>query len=132
VSDEAAAASKETTAGMAAVGAGQARRTLTLGDYVGGRDNNFNLIRFLAASAVLLSHSFPLSNGDPTTEPLRSWLGLSAGEIAVDVFFLTSGFLVAGSLLTRHSVSGFAVARALRIYPAMVVSVLLTVPVVGL
>ena len=132
MSDEVAAAREEPTAGVAASGAGKARRTLTLGDYVGSRDNNFNLIRFLAASSVLLSHSYPLSNGDPTTEPLRTWLGLSAGEIAVDVFFLTSGFLVAGSLLTRHSVSGFAIARALRIYPAMVVSVLLTVLVVGL
>lgn len=103
----------------------------TLDDFVGGRDNNFTLIRFLAAAAVLVSHSYALSTGNPAIEPLRAWLGLSMGDLAVGVFFLTSGFLVSGSLLSRRSVARFAVARALRIYPAMVVSVALTVLAVG-
>ena len=36
-----------------------------------GRDNNFNLIRMLAASAVIISHSAPLSLGPNTIEPLH-------------------------------------------------------------
>lgn len=102
-----------------------------LGDFVGSRDNNFNLIRFLAASAVLFSHSFPLATGDRASEPLRQW-GITPGSVAVDTFFLTSGFLVTGSLLARRSVLRFAAARALRIYPALIVAVLLTVLAVGL
>jgi peptidoglycan/LPS O-acetylase OafA/YrhL len=80
---------------------------------------------------VLLSHSFALSSGDKRTEPLSQSLGITFGYIAVDVFFLTSGFLIASSLVARKNLLGFAAARCLRIYPALVVAVLLTVAVVG-
>ena len=111
----------------------QWRRSMpsNLGSHVGGRDNNFNLIRFVAASAVLFSHSFALSVGKSSAEPLHSWLGTTFGQIAVDVFFLTSGFLVTASLLARGSVKTFAMARCLRIYPGLLVAVLLTTAVVG-
>lgn len=105
--------------------------TRPLADLVGGRDNNFNLIRFLAASAVLYSHSYALSAGTSMAEPLRPWLGITPGYIAVDVFFLTSGFLVTSSLLGGRDLLRFAVARALRIYPALLVAVVLTVMIVG-
>lgn len=103
-----------------------------LSDYSTGRDNNFNLLRFIAAAAVLVSHSYALSTGDPRTEPLRNLLGLSLGDIAVAVFFVTSGFLVTGSLLTRRSGTDFFLSRALRIYPGLWVAVILTVTVFGL
>lgn len=69
-----------------------------LADFAKGRDNNLTLLRIIAATAVLFSHSFVLSNGDPNTEPLRTWLGMTTGTIAVDVFFLVSGFLVTASI----------------------------------
>ena len=103
-----------------------------LGDYSAGRDNNFNLLRFIAASAVLVSHSFLLVTGDPRAEPLRQSLGLSLGELAVGVFFATSGFLVTGSLLNKRSVTEFFLSRALRIYPGLSVAVILTVVICGL
>lgn len=103
-----------------------------LSDFNAGRDNNFNLLRFVAATAVLVSHSFALATGDPSSEPFRKLLGLSLGDIAVSVFFATSGFLVCGSLLTKKSATDFFVARALRIYPALWVAVLLTVIASGL
>ena len=103
-----------------------------LSDYVGSRDNNFNLLRFLAAFLVLVSHAYALSTGDPGTEPLRQALGTTPGGIAVDTFFITSGFLVTASLLARKSVWGFVTARALRIYPGLLVAVLLTTVVAGL
>ncbi len=83
----------------------------------GGRDNNFNLIRFLAATLVLYSHSFPLS-GTPG-EPLERVAGFSLGHLGVDVFFVISGFLVTGSLLSKSRLRSFLRARALRIYPAL-------------
>ena len=79
-----------------------------------GRDNNFNLIRFCAAFAVLISHSFAIATGSGSAEPMRHTLGLTWAYIAVDVFFLTSGFLVTASLISRQSAVGFAWARALR------------------
>ena len=74
---------------------------------INGHDNNFNLLRFVAASAVLVSHSFALATGDPRTEPLRRLLGLSLGDIAVSAFFATSGFLVTGSLLSKQNATEF-------------------------
>lgn len=101
--------------------------------YSSGRDNNFNLLRLVAASLVLVSHSFALSTGKPELEPFRSVMsGLSLGNIAVDVFFVASGFLVAGSLLTRRDILNFFAARALRIYPGLWVALVLTVLAVGL
>ena len=47
--------------------------------------------------------------------------------MAVEVFFVTSGFLVAGSLINRRNVIAFLWARALRIYPALLVMLALTV-----
>lgn len=61
--------------------------TRPLGDFVGGRDNNFNLIRFLAASAVLYRHSYALSADTSMAEPLRPWLGITSGHFALDTFF---------------------------------------------
>jgi peptidoglycan/LPS O-acetylase OafA/YrhL len=102
-----------------------------LSDYTSGRDNNFNLIRFAAAFAVLLSHSFALTQATGKTTALRESLGPNLGLLAVDVFFIASGFLVTGSLLSRQSVPAFLWARALRIYPALIVVVLLSVFVLG-
>ena len=74
-----------------------------LSDFTAGRDNNFNLIRMAAALAVLVSHAFALAIGKSAAEPFQALLGMTMGSIAVDVFFLTSGFLVTASLLSRES-----------------------------
>jgi peptidoglycan/LPS O-acetylase OafA/YrhL len=97
-----------------------------------GRDNNFNLIRFLAALGVLVTHSYALVGMPPHSEPLRGLVGISFGTVAVDAFFITSGFLVTGSLLARERLQEFIVARVLRIYPALVVVVVLMVFALGL
>lgn len=98
---------------------------------VQGRDNNFHLVRLLAASAVLFSHSFPLSTGDLTSEPLRAFLGCTPGGIAVDLFFSISGLLVTMSLVRRNSVADFLRARFFRIWPALTVAIALAVFVIG-
>jgi hypothetical protein len=41
-----------------------------------GRDNNFNLIRFLAASAVILDHSFVLVTPDRAASAAINFAGL--------------------------------------------------------
>jgi len=100
-------------------------------EYVDGRDNNFNLLRILAALAVLISHSFVLALGPEGEEPLRAELGTSLGSIGVDIFFVASGFLVTRSLLTRQDALEFFWSRVLRIYPALVMMTFLTVFVLG-
>ena len=103
-----------------------------LSTYTHNRDNNFNLIRFIAASLVLYSHSFPLALGTGHTDPFFRAIGIGGGTIAVDVFFITSGFLIAGSFFARANLIAFVWARILRIYPALIVALLFCVLVVGL
>jgi peptidoglycan/LPS O-acetylase OafA/YrhL len=100
---------------------------MKLSNFCNSKDNNFNLIRVVAALGVLITHSFALSTGSSMAEPLRESLGVTMGSIAVDVFFITSGFLVTASLFTRQSAIEFIWARFLRIYPAMLVMLVLTV-----
>lgn len=104
----------------------------TLADCVGGRDNNFNLIRFTAAVAVLVTHSYAVVGLPPSSEPMRYLTGISFGGMAVDAFFITSGFLVTGSLLSRKNALHFLFARLLRVYPALVIVNVLTVFVLGI
>jgi peptidoglycan/LPS O-acetylase OafA/YrhL len=105
---------------------------MLLSKYTASRDNNFNLIRFLAASLVLISHSYPIILGLGAQEPLVQSLGISLGSIAVDVFFIASGFFIAASFNYKSSLKSFVMARLLRIYPALIVTVLLSTFVLGL
>ncbi len=91
-----------------------------------GRANNILLLRLLAALAVLLFHCYALT-GHWTDEPLwRLAPELNLGALGVQTFFLLSGFLVAQSWHRRPRLAEFAVARALRIYPALLAATLLT------
>lgn len=90
------------------------------------RDNNFNFLRLAAAVLVVFSHSFSVSRGAGYTP-----LGVSFGDIAVDVFFVTSGFLVTGAALSRRDALFFLKSRALRIFPGLFVALGLTVFVLG-
>jgi peptidoglycan/LPS O-acetylase OafA/YrhL len=106
--------------------------TFRLGDLAHGRDNNFQLIRLVAASFVVLFHSFALT-GRWTQEPLwRVMPETNFGALGVKIFFVVSGFLVAKSWLSRRSVGPFVAARMLRIYPALVAATLLTILLAGI
>ena len=96
-----------------------------------GRDNNFDLIRVAAAFSVLFAHSRALSGAAPPLAEgaLRNF---DAGTVAVDVFFFTSGFLVTASLLGRANIFEYVWARAMRIFPALWVMLLVTVTALGL
>jgi peptidoglycan/LPS O-acetylase OafA/YrhL len=95
-----------------------------------GRDNNLNLLRLLAATAVVYGHAFG-TVGATATEPFYHLFGIGTGDIGVDVFFTISGFLIARSLASKDLVH-FAWARVMRIYPALWVSGVVLVAVAGL
>lgn len=99
---------------------------MKLSEVAYSHNNNFNLIRFLAAYAVLLSHSFALTAAG-VPQPFMSTIQYPLGAIAVDVFFITSGFLITGSLMRRRGLLSYFKARALRIYPALWIVIVLTV-----
>ena len=99
-----------------------------LEDRLRDRRNNFDVLRLLAASFVLFSHSYALT---ASPEPLADVSGWTFGEIGVVMFFAMSGFLIAKSWSEQPHILPFAVKRALRLLPALAVAVTVTVFVVG-
>jgi peptidoglycan/LPS O-acetylase OafA/YrhL len=81
--------------------------------------NSFNLVRLAAASAVIVSHLPILRYGPGTSEPLSSETPFTLGQHAVNIFFVLSGLLLSRSLEKSPDLRRFAVARILRIAPAL-------------
>lgn len=102
-----------------------------LGEVMAPDANSFGVIRLAMALAVLVSHSYLFQTGTSRAEPLHGWTGHSLGEHAVQVFFILSGILVAQSLDRSRDILDFAWGRFLRIFPGLVVCVLLTAFVLG-
>ena len=97
-----------------------------------GRENNLDFLRFFLAALVVFSHSFALP-GYEHWEPIR-WLTrgqIDGGSLAVDAFFIVSGFLVTQSWQRSKGLGDYLKKRVLRIYPGFVVVALLCALVVG-
>jgi peptidoglycan/LPS O-acetylase OafA/YrhL len=92
------------------------------------RDNNFDVLRLLAATLVLLSHCYPLTGRE---EPFGALTGVTLGEVGVVMFFAMSGFLIAKSWSDEPEPRRYFHKRALRLLPALVVAVAFTTLVVG-
>ena len=89
--------------------------------------NAFNLLRIAAALAVIFSHHFPITGTPPPT-----WLHSNmVGGVAVMTFFTISGYLVTLSWLREPRLIAFAGKRLLRLWPGMLVAVLVGVLVFG-
>lgn len=86
-----------------------------------GHENNFDVLRFLFASLVVFSHSYPLGEGHELREPLWRLTGQTTlGGLSVHCFFIISGFLIAASWDRRKDVAQFLKKRVLRIYPGFI------------
>lgn len=94
----------------------------------GDRDNAVGLARFVLSSMVVLSHSFHFFMRSNDLDPLirLSREQYTLGRIAVDAFFVLSGFLVAGSWKSSRGGIDFLWRRATRIYPGFLTAILLT------
>jgi peptidoglycan/LPS O-acetylase OafA/YrhL len=87
-----------------------------------GQRNNFDALRLIGAFLVLISHEFALSG---RREP--TFLGgNSFGHLGVLIFFSISGYLVTSSWLKDPDILRFIARRALRVVPALCVSIPLT------
>ena len=105
--------------------------TRMLSEVIDTKSNNFDLLRLLAALAVMFGHSFWLQPAEGRHEPLLAFTGLEySGSLAVYTFFLVSGILVTASYRRQQSWWRFIVLRLARIYPALFVCVLLSAFVV--
>lgn len=87
--------------------------------------NNFDALRLGFAVLVIFSHSFALLHGGDDTDPLmRFSRQLPLGAVALDAFFVISGYLVTQSLLRSSGPLDYLARRARRIYPGFVVACL--------
>lgn len=102
-----------------------------LGEILRPEDNNFGLLRLAAAASVVLTHAAWLSTGDNLSQPLSNFGRYNLGQHAVHLFFVLSGLMVAGSLDRSVSLVEFALARALRILPGLLVCASLTAFLLG-
>jgi peptidoglycan/LPS O-acetylase OafA/YrhL len=92
------------------------------------RKNLFDVLRLVAAATVLFTHSWTLTGrGDPL---FGVWHN-QTGTLGVLVFFGISGFLIAGSWVTEPRVRAFALKRALRVLPGLIVCAVVTAFVIG-
>lgn len=93
--------------------------------FAGSHFGNLGILRFLLATLVVYSHSYPLTNqGEPIALLTQTHTG---GSIAVQAFFLISGYLVTQSLRNSNSLPNYFVARFLRIWPALACALFLTI-----
>ena len=97
------------------------------------RHNNFDALRLVAAASVIFSHAYLIGEGRQDGEPLmRLTQGQTIfGVVGVFVFFTISGYLVTQSFEATGSALRFAAKRALRIYPGLLLCLLLSAFVLG-
>lgn len=85
--------------------------------------NQFNFLRFFAAFLVFFGHGYVLLGLTPTTI-------LSHG-LGVYIFFAISGYLISMSWDKDPFLYRFFIRRSIRIFPALIVCILLSVIVLG-
>ena len=105
----------------------------SLASYTEEPQNNYLILRFVAALLVIWGHSYALTKlpGNNMDLIQRALRFTYAGGVGVDAFFVISGFLVTASYLNRRDWSEFMKARCLRIFPGLILCMLATVFLLG-
>ncbi len=106
--------------------------SMKLNDALHRDNNNADLLRLIAACAVIWGHAYALVPGSTTTEPIGQLLGFDySGSLAVEFFFFLSGILVTNSWINNSSPLNFILARFFRVFPAVLVSAAACVLLLG-
>ena len=106
-------------------------KSVILGDYCENRDNNCDFIRLLAASLVIFSHSYALTNRSHDILEILTRGYIHLGTVGVYIFFLISGFFITKSFVEKNNLSYFALARILRLLPGLIFVVLVVAFILG-
>jgi peptidoglycan/LPS O-acetylase OafA/YrhL len=94
--------------------------------------NNFDVLRFMAALAVILAHSYYLKDTS-LADPLGQLTGraLELPELGLSVFFTISGYLITNSLIRSQTIHGYVWKRVLRIFPGLFFALIFSVFLIG-
>ena len=90
------------------------------------RNNNFNILRFVASMMVVLGHMSHLIGVE-----VNIFLGQAVSTIAVKIFFLISGYLIANSFINDSNIIRYAIRRFFRIIPGLIGVVFFALFIVG-
>lgn len=94
--------------------------------------NNFDILRLIAALAVIVGHSYAIAPQPPYQDGVLRILHFDySGSLAVKFFFFLSGLLVTNSIVTKPDAFRFLAKRAFRIFPGLFVCLLISVLIVG-
>ncbi|MBX9676196.1 MAG: acyltransferase [Methylotenera sp.] len=89
--------------------------------HVENKNNNFGFLRLLLASLVIVAHSAEILDQNRSREILSNIFGtITFGELAIDGFFLISGYLILKSFLSSSTLKSYLMKRVLRIYPGFI------------
>ncbi|MGG9971786.1 acyltransferase family protein [Ferruginibacter sp. SUN002] len=95
-------------------------------------NNNFNFLRLVGAILVIFSHSFYITGEDALESVnLLTHNQFEASAFGLCIFFFISGFFVTKSAIDSETVLLFLKKRFLRIFPALITLVVLSVFVMG-
>ncbi len=94
--------------------------------------NNFDILRLLAASFVIITHSYSLTgNGEMDFLSHYSKGTISFSHLGVAIFFVISGYLILNSAIYSSSAKSYFWKRLLRILPGLLVILLVSVFILG-
>jgi peptidoglycan/LPS O-acetylase OafA/YrhL len=96
------------------------------------RQNNFNILRLIFALMVVMSHSVQGTDGNLRRDLVRRFFGvMDLGAIAVDCFFIASGYLIVQSWQRSPDMGEFLQKRIRRIFPGFLAASLFCAFIVG-
>ena len=110
------------------------QNSVSLKKFESTRSNNLNLVKFIAALFVIISHAYPLCKGAEYNDILSdlSRNSIAFGSLAVAIFFMSSGFFVTKSLLKSKDSKKYLHNRFIRIFPPLWFTLLVCILVCGL
>ena len=89
--------------------------------------NNFNILRFMAAIMVMAGHmSYIDGSGN-----LPVFWGQGVQTLGVKIFFLVGGYLISKSWLSDSNILRYSIKRIMRIFPALFLYVLFAALIAG-
>jgi peptidoglycan/LPS O-acetylase OafA/YrhL len=105
---------------------------LKLYDALKKDSNNIDLFRVIAACMVIYGHAYAISPQAGKSDFISHLIPSDySGSIAVKIFFFLSGLVVTNSLMNNGDLVRFAISRLFRIWPALILSSLVTAFVIG-